>query len=83
MDKVRFHLGQELSFWDENTGATLLGRVYIIDPRGTFFQTQEPSYDIMVYQENGEEHCLYKHLRQSLLVAVGENHRENSKYSKY
>ena len=37
--------------------------VGIVDEMGTFFQTEEPSYDIWVNNENGGR-CLYKHVRQ-------------------
>ena len=38
-----------------------VGTVEIIDAYGTFFQSEEPSYDVLVKEEN----CLYKHIRES------------------
>ena len=43
------------------------GEVYIIDAYGTFEQNEEPSYDVMVTESNGEK-CLYKHVRESYIV---------------
>lgn len=40
-----------------------IGTIEIIDAYGTFFQTEEPSYDVMVKVEN----CLYKHIRESFI----------------
>lgn len=40
------------------------GRVYIVDAYGTFGQSEEPSYDVMVDSEN----CLYKHIRESEIL---------------
>lgn len=60
-DKVQFTVGND----------TLVGEVYIIDSYGTFFQNEEPSYDVMVPSiENGE--CLHKHLRESWLKQFTE-----------
>lgn len=43
-----------------------VGKVYIIDRYGTFEQNEEPSYDIMVEDFNGDgKPCLVKHIRQS------------------
>ena len=38
-----------------------VGTVEIIDAYGTFFQSEEPSYDVLVKEEN----CLYKYIRES------------------
>ena len=40
------------------------GIIYIVDKYGTFEQNNEPSYDIMVTEEN----TLYKHIIQSMIV---------------
>ena len=48
---VKFVIGDEIK----------VGTVEIIDAYGTFFQSEEPSYDVLVKEEN----CLYKHIRES------------------
>lgn len=40
------------------------GTVYIVDSWGTFEQNEEPSYDILVEENN----TLYKHVRESLVI---------------
>lgn len=40
------------------------GIIYIVDKYGTFEQNNEPSYDIMVTEEN----TLYKHIIQSMII---------------
>ena len=52
-DAVRFEINGEIK----------TGWVYIVDRYGTFFQTKEPSYDIMVEDADGP--CLYKHIPES------------------
>ncbi len=42
------------------------GNVYTVDAYGTFLQTEEPSYDIMVRDKKGS--CLYKHISESELM---------------
>ena len=48
----------------EARGEMKRGRVYIVDAYGTFEQSEEPSYDIRVEEEN----CIYKHMRESWLT---------------
>ena len=55
-DRVRFECG----------GQVKEGVVAIVDAYGTFFQTEEPSYDVMVEKEN----CLYKHIPESLIRGI-------------
>lgn len=44
------------------------GAVAIVDPYGTFFQTEEPSYDILVSAcDEYPNGCLFKHIRESLV----------------
>lgn len=47
----------------------ITGKVYIIDPFGTFDQNEEVSYDIMAPdpQRNGEM-CLFKHVPESYII---------------
>lgn len=48
---------------------TLTGKVYIVDKFGTFFQKDEPSYDIMVGDpDKDKDACLYKHINESLII---------------
>lgn len=56
-DKVSFNLGDK----------EYIGEVFIVDRYGTFEQNEEPSYDIMVDNFNGEQ-CLIKHVRQSSII---------------
>lgn len=47
----------------------LTGKIYIIDPFGTFFQDEEASYDIMAPDPwNGGEMCLFKHVPESYIL---------------
>ncbi len=42
------------------------GEVYIVDAYGTIGQKEEASYDVMVGE--GEDRCLYKHIRESEII---------------
>ena len=42
-----------------------VGTVFITDPHGTFEQSDEPSYDIMVENFRNKGPCLVKHIRES------------------
>lgn len=53
-DKVQFNFQDKV----------LEGFVEIVDAYGTFDQSEKPSYDIMVEEEN----CLYKHVRESCII---------------
>jgi len=52
----------------DGANTNLTGKVYIVDPYGTFEQNEEPSYDVMVenYKGSGQA-CLVKHIRESKL----------------
>ena len=50
---VRFKYNGEIKF----------GSIKMVDCNGTFFQTKESSYDIMV----NKEQCLYKHIEESAI----------------
>lgn len=54
----------EFIFGEKN----LVGTIAVVDAYGTFFQSEEPSYDIFVQEEN----MLYKHVQESL-VKPAEN----------
>ena len=60
--KPRYNLGDMVNFvWD--TDCIKNGKIYIVDAYGTFEQNLEPSYDILVEEEN----CIYKHICESEL----------------
>lgn len=50
-ETVKFVIGDDIK----------VGTIEIIDAYGTFFQSDEPSYDVLVREEN----CLFKHIRES------------------
>ena len=60
----KYKRGDRVSFTFKEEIKT--GYVYIVDAYGTFEQDEEPSYDIMVDEEN----CLYKHFRESLVKKI-------------
>lgn len=57
-----YGLGDIITFKFDGNSKT--GYVYVLDAYGTFEQDEEPSYDVMVEEEN----CLYKHVRESLII---------------
>lgn len=61
MENPKYKLNDTVTFKFEDKELT--GTVYIVDKYGTFEQNVEPSYDILVEEEN----CLYKHIVQSLV----------------
>ena len=44
------------------------GTVEMVDAYGTFEQNEEPSYDIMVEAHGHGAPCLFKHIRESLIL---------------
>ena len=62
MKKPDYDLGDTVTFKAGNDTKT--GKVYIVDAKGTWEQSEEPSYDVMVEPEN----TLYKHIRESLIM---------------
>lgn len=64
LGKPKYQRNDVVSF--EIDGKHRTGFVYIVDAYGTFFQSEEPSYDIMVEEENGR--CLYKHIPESYVL---------------
>ena len=62
LGKPKHKYEDKVSF--EFNGQIKIGVVYIVDAWGTFEQNEEPSYDILVEEEN----MLYKHVRESWLV---------------
>lgn len=68
----KFKYGDVVGFYlrpyKETKEKFFIGTVYIVDSYGTFEQSFEPSYDIMVENYNGmNERCLIKHIRESHL----------------
>lgn len=41
-----------------------IGKIFVVDAHGTFGQNEEPSYDILVEEDN----CLYKHICESEIL---------------
>ena len=63
LGKPKFKEDEVVKFTTD--GEVLTGKIYIIDPYGTFEQNEEVSYDVMV--EDGPWPGLFKHLRESWL----------------
>jgi hypothetical protein len=61
LGKSKYNYGDTVKFIIN--GGIKIGTIEIIDAYGTFFQREEPSYDVMVKEEN----CLYKHIRESFI----------------
>ena len=59
--KPKYVRGDIVTFTFGETEKT--GKISIVDAYGTFGQQEEPSYDIMIEEEN----CLYKHIEESLI----------------
>lgn len=65
-DKVKFTCIKE-----NGEKVELCGTIYIIDKYGTFEQSEDVSYDVMVENDpNYECGCLYKHIRESSLTLL-------------
>lgn len=61
----KYKKGDVVSFNFYDGKPPLEGMVQIVDRYGTFEQSDEPSYDIYRFENN----TLYKHVRESLVVA--------------
>ena len=48
---------------------TLSGKIIIIDAYGTFEQSEEPSYDLIADDTDGQP-CIVKHIRESALTLI-------------
>ena len=66
LGKPKYHYGETVKFLSGDDLKT--GEIEIIDPYGTFYQSDEPSYDVMIKEEN----CLYKHIRESNIDKVND-----------
>jgi len=64
--KPKYNYNDEVKFTIDNK--EYKGKIYIIDPYGTFEDNSDVSYDIMV-QDFGEKHeeCLFKHISEKLI----------------
>lgn len=62
MNKPLYEYGDKVEFLFNGDGEPLEGFIEIIDSYGTFFQREQPSYDICVPSRNN---CLYKHVPES------------------
>ena len=60
--KPKYNYNDIVSFKIQDTVRE--GKIYIIDSHGTFEDSTDVSYDILVESEN----CLYKHIREDLIV---------------
>lgn len=69
LGKPKYIYGDKVKFLCERE--EMIGIIYVVDAYGTFFQNEEPSYDIMVGVE--EKRCLYKHINESLILARSDD----------
>lgn len=66
MDEVKYKKGDIVLF---RYGQKIKnGTIVIVDAQGTFFQQEEPSYDIEVTNDLLDQNGLYKHIQQSLVL---------------
>ena len=66
LGKPKYQRGERVSF--TINGQTKQGVVAVVDSHGTFEQDLEPSYDILVKEEN----TLYKHIRETFVASSKE-----------
>lgn len=52
------------------------GRVVVVDACGSYFNTKEPSYDILIRMPEGGE-VTYKHIPESSVQSLSEFRRKN------
>lgn len=65
MDEVKYKKGDIVLF---RYGQKIKnGTIVIVDAQGTFFQQEEPSYDIEVTNDLLDQNGLYKHILQPSL----------------
>lgn len=77
LGKPKYDYGDIVSFKIktlEGNEVTLMGEVYIIDEYGTFWDSSDVSYDIMVSEGDYPQlPCLFKHFREDRLTLVKKN----------
>lgn len=66
LGQPKYNVNDRVSFVLDNE--TYEGSIYIVDAFGTFFQTEEPSYDIMTNYHG--TNILVKHIRESGLKKI-------------
>ena len=68
----KYKIGDSVQFMLENEGM-FHGKVYIIDPYGTFEDPSDVSYDIMVEDWGPKkEECLFKHIPEKIVLTYNE-----------
>ncbi|CQR25848.1 hypothetical protein BN1356_02195 [Streptococcus varani] len=74
LGKPKYTFEDCLEFKNQYMPEAKRGQVQIVDAWGTFGQTNQPSYDIYVPEEN----CLYKHIVEEAcrLVEGNDKHRK-------
>lgn len=66
MDEVKYKKGDIVLF---RYGQKIKnGTIVIVDAQGTFFQQEEPSYDIEVTNDLLDQNGLHKHIQQSWIL---------------
>lgn len=66
MDEVKYKKGDIVLF---RYGQKIKnGTIVIVDAQGTFFQQEEPSYDIEVTNDLLDQNGLYKQIQQSWVL---------------
>lgn len=66
--KPKYKIGDKVQFFLKGEG-TFSGEVFIVDKYGTFEDSSDVSYDIMVDNYGlKKEQCLFKHITESLVT---------------
>lgn len=65
--EVKYKKGDVVLF--QYIGEIKSGTIVIVDAQGTFFQQEEPSYDIEVTEDLSGRNGLYKHIQQSWILS--------------
>ncbi len=60
--RPRYHCDEMVRI--KRDDAEKVGKVFVVDAFGTIDQNEEPSYDILVEEDN----CLYKHICESDII---------------
>lgn len=66
--EVKYKKGDAVLF--QCFGEIKSGTIVIVDAKGTFFQQEEPSYDIEVTEDPHGRNGLYKHIQQSWIIKI-------------
>lgn len=64
--KAKYKKGDVVAF--QCYKAIKKGTIVVVDARGTFFQQEEPSYDIEVTEDPFGQNGWYKHIQQSWIL---------------